>query len=196
MLRSPSLIANLDRPMTSPSPGSPRWRPAALLMAVLLLVPARPAAAQGGASDQGEADGTPAVRPTFLARLGPAVAGGGVATMIATGGVGLEALVSDHFGLRGDAQLLVALEEGETAFVGAPAAVFHFGEDAPDGVSLRAGPLVWTGLESEFSDAQVVGVVLAPSFPLGTGAARLETSVSLLTAPGLILEIGLGAVPR
>lgn len=168
-----------------------RWTGGALVALLVAVAGAAPLDAQKG--DAGE---EPTVRPTAFARAGPAFAGTDEPPLIGTAGVGLEVPFTRRFGLRVEGEVLLSLENGEGAFAVAPGAVLFLGDEAPDGASIRAGPAVWTGIGDEFSDPQVIGVFVAPSFPLGEEGARIETSVTGLVFPALLVEVGIGGVFR
>lgn len=173
-------------------PRLPPTRFGAVLQALLLLAVGTAGPVEAQEDDEADA----VVRPTVFLRGGPAIAGTDGLPLLATAGVGVEVPFGRRAGLRVEGEVLFSLEEGEGAFALAPGAVLFLGDRAPDGASIRAGPAVWTGIGDEFSDPQVIGVFVAPSFPLGEDGARLETSVTGLVFPALLLEAGIGGVFR
>lgn len=185
--------------MLARTPGPPFRHPVCTVaVAALLALSLAPALeAQQGEEDLTEADVSaettfPAVRPAIFARLGPALDFDGGLTMVGTAGGGADIAFSRRLGVRLDGEVLLSLASGSVAFAGAPAGVVYLGEDAPNGSSLRAGPLIWTSIGDEFTSARVLGPFVSLSVPIGDAGVRFETSATLITPVAVLFDLGLG----
>lgn len=175
--------------MSASTPSSVRRRSILPLALLLLAVLPGSVLAQGESTREGDGMSETSVQGMVYARAGSAVA---FAFVVGSVGAGVEAALSERFGVRGEGELLAALSGEGAIFAATPTAVLYLGERGPGAASLRAGPLISFGETDELTGPDAIGPLLGVTVPLASGPLYFDGVAALVSTEGVLLEVGLG----